>query len=72
MLVVYSTRGFWPRVVCLEDAISRLDNCNEVGSQLPHIARISRASCLKNPAERNGVLIACVCKTCRHTLGDPL
>ena len=36
---------------------SKVDNCNEVGSQLPHRAHISRASCLKNTAERNDVLV---------------
>ena len=35
---------------------SKLDNCNEVGSQLPHSARISTASCLNNQGERNDVL----------------
>ena len=32
---------------------SKLDNCNEVGSQLPYNAHISMASCLNNPGERN-------------------
>ena len=35
---------------------SKLDNCNEVGSQLPHNAHISMVSCLNNPGERNDVL----------------
>ena len=37
---------------------SKVDNCNEVDSQLPHRAHISRASCLKNPAEQNDVLVS--------------
>ena len=36
---------------------SKVDNYNEVGSQLPHRAHISRASCWKKPAERNDVLV---------------
>ena len=36
---------------------SKVDNCNEGGSQLPHRAHISRASCLKNPAEPNDILV---------------
>ena len=35
---------------------SKVDNCNEGGIQLPHRAHISRASCLKNPAEPNDIL----------------
>ena len=37
--IVYSALGFLPRVVCFECATiatSKLDNCNEVDSQLPH------------------------------------
>ena len=40
------------KVRCLT---SKLANCNEVSSQSPHIAQITRASCLKNPGERNAV-----------------
>ena len=61
--VVYSARGFLPCVVFFEGATiptSKLDNCNDVGSQLPHRAHISRASCLKNPGERNDILEFCV------------
>ena len=49
LLVVYSARHrcFLARVVYVEGATSKVDNCNEVGSQLPHRAHISRASCLK-------------------------
>ena len=36
---------------------SKVDNCNEGGSQLPHRAHISKASCLKNPAEPNDILV---------------
>ena len=36
---------------------SKVDNCNEGGSRLPHRAHISRASCLKNPAEPNDILV---------------
>ena len=36
---------------------SKVDNCNEGGSQLPHRAHISRASCLKNAAEPNDILV---------------
>ena len=36
---------------------SKVDNCNKGGSQLPHRAHISRASCLKNPAEPNDILV---------------
>ena len=36
---------------------SKVDNCIEGGSQLPHRAHISRASCLKNPAEPNDILV---------------
>ena len=36
---------------------SKVDNCNEVGIQLPHRTHISRASCLNNPTERNDVLV---------------
>ena len=56
---VYSALGVLPRVVCFEGATiptSKLDNCYEVGSQLPQRGQISRASCLKNPGERNDVL----------------
>ena len=34
---------------------SKLANCNEVTSQRPHRAQITRASCLKNPGEQNAV-----------------
>ena len=34
---------------------SKLANCNEVSSQRPHRAQITRASCLENPGERNYV-----------------
>ena len=34
---------------------SKLVNCNEVTSQCPHRAQITRASCLKNPGKRNAV-----------------
>ena len=58
--VVYSESalGFVPCVVCFEGATiptSKLDICNEVGSQLPHRADISRSACLKAPGERNYV-----------------
>ena len=36
---------------------SKVDNCNEGGSQPPHRAHISRASCLKNPPEPNDILV---------------
>ena len=36
---------------------SDVENWNEIGSQLPHRAHISRASCLKNPAEPNDILV---------------
>ena len=36
---------------------SKVDNCNKGGSQLPHRAHISRASCLKKPAEPNDILV---------------
>ena len=53
---------------------SKVDNCNEGGSQLPHRAHISRASCLKNPAEPNDISVfkRSVFKMCGHTLGEPL
>ena len=36
----------------------KVDNCNEGGSQLPHRDHISsQASCLKNPAEPNYILV---------------
>ena len=61
LLVVYSARGFLARIVCFEGATlpSKVDNCNEGGSQLPLRAHISRASCLKNPgpAEPNDILV---------------
>ena len=46
-----------PCVVCLEGGLltSKLANCNEVSSQRPHRAQITRVSCLKNPGERNAV-----------------
>ena len=34
---------------------SKLANCNEVTSQRPHRAQITRTSCLKNPGVRNAV-----------------
>ena len=36
---------------------SKVDNCNEGGSQLPHRDHISRASCLKNSTEPNDILV---------------
>ena len=61
LLVVYSARGFLVRIVCFEMNVrllhSKVDNCNEDGSQLPHGAHISRASCLKKPAEPNDILV---------------
>ena len=51
LLVVYSysARGFLARIVCVKVRLlpSKVDNCNEGGSQLPHRAHVSRASCLK-------------------------
>ena len=38
------------------EVTSTPENCNEVGSQLPHRTLISRSSCLKKPGERNDVL----------------
>ena len=60
--IVYSA----PRVAsCLHSLVlcawkvrlpaAKLANCNEVNSQRPHRAQITRASCLKNPGERNAV-----------------
>ena len=67
------------RAVCFEGATqltSKLDNCNEVGTQLPHSAHISTASCLNDSGERNDVLEVSVriqnVLTSRPTLGDPL
>ena len=37
--------------------LSKVDNCNQGGRKLPHRAHISRASCLKNPAEPNDILV---------------
>ena len=52
VLVVCSAPGFLAHFVWFEGAIpSKVDNCNEVASRLPHRAHISRASCFKNPAE---------------------
>ena len=48
------------------DVTSTLVNCNAVGSPLPHRSHISRSSRLKNPGERNDVLV------CRPPLGDQL
>ena len=66
--------AFWIVLCALKVRLltSKVDNCNEVGSQLPHRAHISRASCLKNPAVRNDALVFSVCKMCRPPLGDPL
>ena len=60
LLVVYSARGLnsWLVLCALKVLLlSKVDNCNEGGSQLPHRAHISRASCLKNPAEPNYILV---------------
>ena len=51
----------------------KVDNCNEVGSQLPHRTHISRASCLNNiPSKMMFWRLARVCKMFRHTPEDPL
>ena len=59
--IVYFARGVMPCVVCLKVRLltSKLANCNEVSRQRPHRAQITRASCLKNPGERNAVWHAC-------------
>ena len=61
MLVVYSVRAMasCPVLFALKVRLptSKVDNCNEVSNQLPHRAHFSRASCLKNQAERNDVLV---------------
>ena len=36
---------------------SKVDNCKEGGSRPPHRAHIRRASCLKNPAKPNDILV---------------
>ena len=65
--IVYSARGFFKVLVSccvwLEGATPKLDKCNEVGSQLPHRAHSSRASCLKKRAsEQTFCSLAYVCK----------
>ena len=49
----------WPVLCALKVRLlpSKVDNCNEGGSLLPHRAHISRASCLKNPAGPNDMLV---------------
>ena len=58
VLFILHVASSMPRVVCLKVRLptSKLDNCNEVGSQLPHNAHISTASCLNNPCGQNDVL----------------
>ena len=49
VFIVRATVASWLVLCTLKArlATSNVDNCNKVGSQLPHRAHISRASCLK-------------------------